>query len=64
VLGGAFQGILPAIAGLEAALGIEIEKDVVPAPCLHPVANRDGLGIVSTRMAEENPRHRACFHGE
>ena len=51
--GGLVQCPLPALAGLNAALRIEVEKNVVPAFRLEPVAKGNRFGIVGARMAEE-----------
>jgi len=52
------QLALPALARGDAALGIEVEEDVVPAFRLEPVAERDRREIVLARMTEKNTRHR------
>ncbi|MGD1037174.1 MAG: hypothetical protein ABR878_08250 [Roseiarcus sp.] len=52
------QRPLPALARRDAALGIEIEKDVVPAFRRQPIAQRDSSEIVGARMAEKDARHR------
>jgi hypothetical protein len=51
------QSRLPPLTGLESSLGIEIEKQIVPAMADQPVAQGDSLGIVRARMAEEEARH-------
>ena len=56
-VGGLLQRFLPALAGDDAALGIEIEEDVVPAILRQPVADPDGLVAVGARMADEKARH-------
>ena len=43
-----------------AALGIEIEEDVVPAVFREPVADLDGLIVVEARMTDEKARHGPC----
>jgi len=52
--GGALQGLLPALPGLQSALGIEVEKHIVPAMRDHPVTDGDGLSVVRARMGDEN----------
>ena len=52
--GSALQGLLPALPGLQSALGIEVEKHIVPAMGDHPVTDGDGLSVVGARMGEEN----------
>jgi hypothetical protein len=51
------QRLFPALARFDAALGIEIEKDVVPALLGEPVAHGDCRGVVGARMADEQARH-------
>jgi hypothetical protein len=53
------QRPLPALARRDAAIGVEIEEDVVPALAREPVAQGDRLEIVLGGMAEENAGHRA-----
>jgi hypothetical protein len=48
------RAILPALPGLQSALGIEVEKHIVPAMGDHPVTDGDGLGVVGAGMGEEN----------
>ena len=45
-IGRLLQRVLPALAGHDAALGVEIEEDVVPAVLRQPVADLDGLVVV------------------
>jgi hypothetical protein len=40
------EGALPTLAGDDAAFGVEIEENVVPAFGLEPVAQRDRFGVV------------------
>jgi hypothetical protein len=56
-LGSLLQGRLPPLTGFEPPVGIEIEKQIVPAVANKPVAQGDGLGIVPARMAKEEARH-------
>src|SRR5271165_1437496 len=58
--GGLLQRFLPALAGRNAALGVEIEEDVLPAVLCEPVADLDGLVVVEARMTDEKARHRPC----
>ena len=52
------QRALPALAGGNAALRIEIKEDfVLPAVRREPVAQGDGLGVVGARMAQKDARH-------
>ena len=44
---------LPALARGDAALGVEVEEEVVPALGGKPVAKRDRFGVVGARMADE-----------
>ena len=51
-----FERVRPALAGGDAALGIEIEKNVVrPAPAFadEPILQRDRPVVVLARMADE-----------
>jgi hypothetical protein len=52
------QRPLPALARRDAALGVEIEEDVVPTLGRQPIAQRHRLEIVGAGMAEEDARHR------
>lgn len=52
------QRPLSPLARGDAALGVEIEEDVVPGLAREPVAQGDGLEIVSGRVAEEDAGHR------
>ena len=56
-VGGLAQSFLPMLACDEPALGINIEKDVVPAVISQLFVHRDGLAFVDTGMAEEDARH-------
>ena len=56
-IGRLLQRLLPALAGHDAALGIEIEEDVVPAVLRKPVADLNGLVVIGARMADEKARH-------
>ena len=56
-IGGLLQGVLPALAGDDAALGVEIEEDVGPAVGREPVADLDRLVVVPARMTDKNMRH-------
>jgi hypothetical protein len=47
---------LPSLAGRDAAIGVEIEKDVLLAFPRKPIAKRHGFEIVSARMAEKDLR--------
>ena len=51
----------PPLARRDAALGIEVEEEIVPALARQPVAQRDGLGVIRARMTEKNPRHETCL---
>ena len=52
------QLAFPTFAGRDAALRIEVEEILVPPAVIRkPVAQGDGLGIVSARMAQKNARH-------
>src|SRR4051812_7325289 len=51
------QRFFPALPGNDAALGIEIEEDVLPAILDKPVADLDGLFIVPARMADKYAGH-------
>ena len=54
--GGVFQRMDPALAGGDAALGVEIEKNIVrPAPAFadEPILQRDRPIVVLARMADE-----------
>ena len=55
--GGLLQRFLPALAGNDAALGVEVEEDVVPAVRGEPIADLDGLVVVAARMTDEKARH-------
>ena len=57
-IGGLLQGFLPALAGDDAALGVEVEENVVPAVGSEPIADLDSLVVVSARMTDEKTRHR------
>jgi hypothetical protein len=52
-----FQRLLPADVGCEAAIGVDVEEDVVETLLDQPVAQSDRSGIVRTRMADEQSRH-------
>jgi hypothetical protein len=54
---GLLQGFLPALTGRDAALGVEIEEDVIPAVLREPVADLDRLVVIPARMADEKARH-------
>jgi hypothetical protein len=45
-----FQRLLPADVGCEAAIGVDVEEDVVETLLDQPVAQSDRSGIVRTRM--------------
>jgi hypothetical protein len=51
------QSFFPALSGDDAALGIKIEEDVLPAICGKPVADLGGLFVVPARMADEDAGH-------
>ena len=51
------QRLLPALAGGDAAFGVEIEEDVVPAVLQKPIAELDGPVVIGARMTDENARH-------
>ena len=53
-VGGSLQGLLPALPGLQSALGIEVEKHIVPTLGDHPVTDGDGLSVVGARMGEKD----------
>jgi hypothetical protein len=55
--GGLLQGFLPALAGDDAALGVEVEEDVIPAVRGEPIADLDSLVVVTARMTDEKARH-------
>ena len=48
---------LPPLARSDAAIGVEIEEDVVPAFPREPIAKRHRLVIVPAGMANEDLRH-------
>ncbi len=41
-------------AGLETALGVQVQEQLVPTLIDQPIVDGDGLGIVGGRMAEKN----------
>ena len=53
------QCALPPLARGDAAIGIEVEENVIPPFGGEPVAQRDRLEVVVVRMAEKDARHRA-----
>jgi len=52
-MGGLLQGILPALAGFDAAFRVEVEENVGPAVRREPIADLDGLVVVGARMADK-----------
>src|SRR5581483_4519892 len=52
------QGALPAFAGNDPAVRIDVEERVLPALAFEPVAQRNGFDVVGAGMAQENSRHR------
>ena len=51
------QRLLPALAGRDTPLGIEIKEDVIPAVRNQPVTQLDCPVIIDARMAYENAGH-------
>src|SRR5215469_8750805 len=56
-MGSLLQGFLPALAGDDAALGVEVEENVVPAVRGEPSADLDGFVVVAARVTDEKARH-------
>src|SRR5262249_44896162 len=56
-IGGFLQSFFPALACCNAALGVEIEENIVPAVLGEPVADLDGLVAVEARMTDKKARH-------
>src|SRR5262249_31329163 len=48
------ERLLPPFAGSNSTFRIEVEKDVVPAFPLHPVAKRHRLSVLGARVAHED----------
>ena len=53
-LGRLLEDILPALAGLETALGVQVQEQLVPALINQPIVDGDGLGVIGRRMAQKN----------
>ncbi len=51
------EGALPSLSGRYAAIRIDIEKNIVPAFTLEPIAQCDRLDIICARMAQKETRH-------
>src|SRR5882724_13529758 len=49
--------LLPTDTGCEAAIGVDVEENVVETLFGQPVAQSDRSGIVRARMADEQSRH-------
>ena len=54
---GLIQRLLPTLTRPDAAVGIEIEEDIVPAFRLEPTMQGDGWPVIGARMAEEDAGH-------
>lgn len=54
-----FQRVLPALTRRETVGRIKVEENIVPAVGLEPIAQLNGVRVVSARMANEYPRHEA-----
>ena len=51
------EGTFPALAGGDPPVRIDVEKNVVPAFAIQPIAKRHRLDIVRARMAKKDTRH-------